>query len=99
MYEELRLLGLVPTSYAASSLATSFAKFREFDKAVSIFKQPGKDEKRNLWWFLSKKTTGNDSWLAANAVINYLCKSGKMDEALVVMNDSSKLGFAPNLET
>jgi hypothetical protein len=41
MYEELRALGLVPTSYAASSLATSFAKFREFDKAVSIFKQPG----------------------------------------------------------
>ena len=82
IYEQIRKLGLVPGSYAASSLATSFAKFGEFEKAVAIFRQPG-----------------NDSWIAANAILNELCRVGKMDEALVVMNDASKLGYAPNLET
>ncbi len=41
VFEELRKNRLVASSYAAASLATSFARFGEIDKAVAVFRSPG----------------------------------------------------------
>lgn len=82
IYDEIRSLGLVTTSFSAASLATSFCSFGEFKKALDIVRQ-----------------SGNESEFAFNSVLQHMCREGIMSPALELMEEGSKLGFVPTVQT